>query len=135
MNTARIATLATTAPMTHPSTTADILVVLGWLILAAAMIIVVAFFVRKKLLNAADEPTDPTAFTMSDLRRLKAAGQITDAEFARTKAALIARSLAEMDAAAKNRKTPGGGRGPSLNQFLPTDDDSDNQNNSVDGLQ
>jgi len=70
-------------------------VVVGCLVLIGAVIL--GLFVvswMKRRMQAADEPV-PAGFTLSDLRRLHKAGQITDEEFERAKAKTIERYKAK----------------------------------------
>src|SRR5438105_14670781 len=65
-----------------------ILLVVGWLVVAWV----------KKWMATPDE-TQPTGFTLSDLRRLHRGGQMTDDEFERAKEAIVGatRRAAERD--------------------------------------
>ena len=134
----RLAPLLAATPQYRPT---DILIPLAWITLGAIVIVVTAFVIRKKLRDADDEPANTTAFTMSDLRRLKNEGQISDEEFERTKAALIAHSLAAMN---QKKPAPGSSSKPdsperlrteasALDEVTETDDASDNQNNRRNG--
>lgn len=68
----------------------------------------------KKRLHASDEDnSQPTGFTLSDLRALHRAGRMSDEEFARAKEQVIhaARRVAEPEAP-KNDQGPRAGTGP-----------------------
>jgi hypothetical protein len=69
--------------------------ILFWLavIVAAAMVlIVVGVLLRKWFLREPEDAGPRLGFGLSDLRQMHAAGELSDEEFARAKAALIARS-------------------------------------------
>jgi hypothetical protein len=68
---------------------------LGMIALAAVVIVVIAVFVRRRLLRNDDDPTSAVQpFSLGDLRKLRASGQMTEEEFQRARAGVLARSAA-----------------------------------------
>jgi hypothetical protein len=68
---------------------------LGMIALAAVVIVVVAVFVRRRLLRSDDDPTSAVQpFSLGELRQLRASGQMTEEEFQRARAGVLARSAA-----------------------------------------
>lgn len=76
--------------------TGDIFFWLGMLLVASLVIILVAVIVRKRIMSHAQSTADQ-AFTLSDLRRMHQQGHMTDEEFARAKAAMIAQNRARLE--------------------------------------
>lgn len=66
------------------------------------MLLALAWFVARRWLVSADTDAAAGAFTLSDLRDMKAKGMITAEEFERAKAAVVSRELEAM-----KRKEPG----------------------------
>jgi hypothetical protein len=62
------------------------------IVIAAAAVVVLAMVLRRKLLGGDETPDQP--FTLGELRRLKAEGKLTEEEFARARAGIIAHSSA-----------------------------------------
>ncbi|MFT3784726.1 MAG: hypothetical protein QM770_00985 [Tepidisphaeraceae bacterium] len=77
------------------------------MVLALALVgIVLLALVRRKVRNL--DATGGADFTLSDLRRLKESGQISNEEFERAKARMVAFSHAKMaEEAAKKTQRPG----------------------------
>jgi hypothetical protein len=80
-----------------PATPAEIGRTLLWagiLLAAAAAIMLAGYVLLRRLKSGAPEPEDgaddPVGFTLDDLRRLHRDGQLTDEEFARAKARVLA---------------------------------------------
>ena len=82
-------------------------VLVGCLVLIVVVVLgLVVVSWMKRRMQAADEPV-PAGFTLSDLRQLHKAGQITDEEFERAKARTIERHKAR-EAAKGAAGRPGG---------------------------
>jgi hypothetical protein len=90
------ALLAQQQAASPPHGAASIFVALAWLVGGAGVLVIAGLVVRRLLIGKPGD-TGATAFSLSDLRRLRAAGQITDAEFDRARSALIAASRAAMN--------------------------------------
>lgn len=78
------------------------------IVIAAAAVVVLAMILRRKLLGGEETPDQP--FTLGELRRLKAEGKITEEEFTRARAGIIAHSSAVLadDKAEAKRERPRG---------------------------
>ena len=65
---------------------------------AAVFLGAVFFFIRKRLLNSADEDTDGLSlgFSLSDLRRMREQGQLSEEEFDYAKRKMTARARAQI---------------------------------------
>jgi hypothetical protein len=78
---------------------------IGILLVIAVIGFAVASWVRKRMNDAMHDPgmTSPADFTLSDLRKMHASGQITDEEFERAKGRIVAMTHAKIakDAAKK----------------------------------
>lgn len=74
----------------------DLLMPLVYLLAAVFAVVVAAWLIRRSL---RDTPGDAAegAFTLSDLRRLRAEGKMSEVEYERARAALIAQSTAMMN--------------------------------------
>ena len=73
--------------------------ILWWLAVIIGIVvvtIVVALWLRRRL-QVADEEPAPIGFTLGDLRRMHRDGELSDAEFETARAAMIARSKADVD--------------------------------------
>ena len=60
-----------------------------WLLVGLIVLMLVTMWVRKHFLSPADEAT-PAGFTLGDLRQLHKTGQMSDEEFERAKAQVLA---------------------------------------------
>lgn len=80
------------------ATRAEAVSILTWLIVIVGVGVaaaVVGFFIWRAYNRQEDTPLTPaTAFTLADLRRLRREGQLSDEEFERARAAIIARTRA-----------------------------------------
>lgn len=77
-----------------------------WWLVALVLVVIVALWGvthLKRRLKVADEPTVRSGFTLGDLRDMHRQGQITDEEFEKTKAQVVA---AAQRAAARAAATP-----------------------------
>ena len=70
----------------------SIISALGFLLLLILVVAGIGAVVRRRLLRDEDATAQPDAFTLSDLRRLHENGDLTDEEFQRAKALVIARA-------------------------------------------
>jgi len=84
--------LAQATKPARSSTQMDIMMTLVWIVLGAAALIVLGVVARKILKGPPDEPNTGITFSISDLRRMHREGQLSDEEFERAKAAIIANS-------------------------------------------
>lgn len=75
--------------------TGDILLALAGLLIAILLIAAIGFAVRKRL-TAPPESVDET-LSLSDLRRLHREGHISDEEFEKTRALIVARTQAALE--------------------------------------
>lgn len=96
MNFLTLLLLAQNTPSPQAKDTTSIFFALAWLVIGAAALIAAGIAIRKLLVGTSDGGNLGT-FSLPDLRRMKAAGQITEEEFARAKAVLIAANLAAMN--------------------------------------
>ena len=60
-----------------------------WLLVGVIVLLLVTLWVRKRFLSPADEAT-PAGFTLGDLRQLHKSGQMTDEEFEKARAQVLA---------------------------------------------
>ncbi len=74
----------------------QIMMWIGVILLAAVFLGVVGYILRRRLLSEDDDPAAAEPFTLSDLRRLHREGQLSDEEFERARAAIIARTRAHL---------------------------------------
>lgn len=73
------------------STTGDIFVSVLLVLLGGLLVVILIAAVRKWMMKADEtDLVNPTGFNLSDLRKLKNEGQMTDEEFERAKAQIIA---------------------------------------------
>ena len=90
----------------------EILGLLGWIVALAVVAVVVAFGLRLWLRDTG-EPDDPgvgTGFTLADLRALRDAGDLDEAEFAAARERLIGRTRGDAAPPAPERDPePDGG--------------------------
>ncbi len=70
----------------------EVMIWLGVLLVAAVLIGVIGYMLRKRLLGGDDGEETIQPFTLADLRRLHREGQLSDEEYERAKAAMIAQT-------------------------------------------
>ncbi len=87
-------------------------------ILGLAAAAVVALFVGRMIRNRMMRPERPAAFTLEDLRQMRAEGQITEQEFT----AMRAMVLAQTRAGAKDGQSPRPGGGAPRPPRQPDDE-------------
>lgn len=77
--------------MPMPLAEARIAELMIWLTVAIVLLVLGLIWATrlKRRMNQADEPAPVMGFTLSDLRQLHRAGQLTDAEFARAKDKIV----------------------------------------------
>jgi hypothetical protein len=80
--------LELTTPPLAESSIAEVMI---WLVLVMVLLVVGLMWATrlKRRMNQADEPVPATGFTLSDLRQMHRAGQLTDAEFAKAKDKIV----------------------------------------------
>ena len=76
------------------------------LLLALAGLGVVAYLRKRTLADDAGDPSGGGGFTLSDLRRLHRAGEMTDEEFERARSAMVAGYQKRAESAAATGATP-----------------------------
>jgi len=116
----------------------DIIVALAWLSAAAVVLAVAFLVVRRLVLRGEADDGVATGFTLGDLRRLHAEGELTDAQFEQAKAALIARGRAALGASEADTVGPSGmqsnASGLSDDAVSDDDDESSDKSDGGDGL-
>ena len=119
--------IAQTRLSTLPQESWQILRMLGLIVLLAVAAIIVGIIVRRVLKKQIERQDDHEPFTLLELRRLHRNGQITDVEFERTKAAVIARQLSAMDREeGKDRRgAASSGQLAAADNGSPSDSDND----------
>jgi len=85
-----------------PQTILWTLLILVGLIVGLVLAVVIG---HRVLVKKADSGHDSQPFTLADLRRMHRQGQITDAEFAQTKAVILAHSRAAMNQSVTHHST------------------------------
>ena len=75
----------------------NILIALALLVVLSVAVIILGVVIFRTARKRIEDPGGEESFTLSDLRRLHNQGQLTDAEFERAKAAMIARQRAATD--------------------------------------
>ncbi len=111
-----------------PNQTLDILFWLAVIVVASVVTIVVGLAVRRKMIGT-DHSGEPEAFTISDLRRMHRQGHLTDEEFERGKAGLIARGLANFGSADQtDQQAPAGANSPQQDASEPGESPGDSDN-------
>lgn len=70
-----------------PGTQRAIFIYLGLIVALAVVMVIVALLVRRRVMG---EQYEPESFSLSDLRRLHAAGELSDAEFEAARGKMIA---------------------------------------------
>jgi len=112
----------------------DVIIGLAWLSGAAILLAVAFLIVRRIMMRDDDDRAVETGFTLSDLRRLHAEGELTDAQFASAKAALIARGRAAMGGLGDDADRVAGDEhdGPGLSDG-DVNEDEDNSSDKTEG--
>lgn len=114
--------LTTLAQSPGTKQTLDILILLGVLVVGALVLIGAGVFIYRRLARVVSD--DSSSFSLSDLRRMHAQGELSDEEFERAKSALIAGGLAGLHARPKGRKN-GSGAGLIADSGSPAETDND----------
>lgn len=81
-----------------PAQTRAILVQLGLIVLLAAVLIAVGLIVYTLVHRRMGPSSKATAFTLMDLRQMKAEGTLSDAEFQRVKSLISAKERSQLNA-------------------------------------
>ena len=74
---------------TTPAASGRILTLVVLITVAAIVLIALAFWLRRWLTGDEEEGVDTSGYTLEELKRMHAEGQLSDEEFAQAKAALI----------------------------------------------
>ena len=83
------------------SPAADILWRLAAIVAAAVVIVITGLLVRRKMMHG-DASGNGEAFSLHDLRELHRRGDLSDEQFQRARAALLARSRARLEVDGQN---------------------------------
>ena len=97
--------------MVAQATAGNVFFILLWM-LATVALLVVGYVVVTRLrswLRGSEGETSPAGFTLSDLRKLHAEGQMTDEEFEKAKAKAVQAARAMMEKRPKKQQAAGDG--------------------------